>query len=128
MEELAQQKQIEQRQESSRRVGYQLLIFSFAFLLNFSNNMRQQYIYDYLGCSPSKCKYVSRDQTAYCDSFSYSVTISAGIGFVFLGNIYDNVDSPRRITTLLLFLMALTAAIESIYTEPGLLHPDIKSN
>ena len=54
-----------------------------------------------------------------CDSFSYSITISAGIGFIFLGNIYDNIDSPRRVTTALLCILAVIALVEAIFSGPS---------
>ncbi len=45
----------------------------------------------------------------------YSVTISAGIGFVFLGNIYDNVEKPRQVTAVLLIILSLISLVEAIF-------------
>lgn len=59
---------------------------------------------------------VSKIDTA-CDSFQYSITISAGIGFIFLGNIYDNIDSPRKVTALLLSILCLIALVEAIFSS-----------
>ena len=56
-----------------------------------------------------------------CDSFRYSITVSAGIGFIFLGNIYDNIDSPRKITTSLLFILSFIALVEAIFSGPNFL-------
>jgi hypothetical protein len=33
-------------------------------------------------------------------SFSYSVSLMRGIGFILLGNLYDNVLQPKKITTV----------------------------
>jgi hypothetical protein len=77
-----------------------------------------------MGCFSKKCggnESVTFIDTE-CDSFRYSITISAGIGFIFLGNIYDNIDSPRRVTTALLCILALIALVEAIFSSPGFFH------
>jgi|688.fasta_scaffold1183134_1 hypothetical protein len=53
--------------------------------------MRNQYIYDWFECNITGSNFDKQT----CNDFKYSVTISAGIGFIFLGNIYDNIDKPR---------------------------------
>ena len=127
VEELAQQKREETKQEQNRKTLYQALIFGIAYALSFCNNMRQQYIYECLGCRSGKCLVTAGLEgfgannvvgTA-CDSFSYSITISAGIGFIFLGNVYDNIDSPRRVTTALLCTLAVIALVEAIFSGPS---------
>lgn len=40
VEELAQQKLLEKSEERGRRIRYQVFIFSIAYLLNFTNNLR----------------------------------------------------------------------------------------
>ena len=42
--------------------------------------------------------------------------ISSGIGFIFLGNIYDNIVRPRQVTTLLLIVISLVTLIEAIFS------------
>ena len=42
--------------------------------------------------------------------------ISSGIGFIFLGNIYDNIEKPRQVTTLLLVIIAIITLIEAIFS------------
>lgn len=54
-----------------------------------------------------------------CNDFLYSTTISAGIGFIFLGNIYDNIDTPRQITVLLLVILAIISVIEGTFNNNG---------
>jgi hypothetical protein len=55
VEELAQQKLLEKVEERRRRVRFQVFIFSIAYFLNFFNNLRQQYIYEAIGCSSKAC-------------------------------------------------------------------------
>ena len=43
--------------------------------------------------------------------------ISSGIGFIFLGNIYDNIEKPRQVTTTLLVILALMTLIEAIFSD-----------
>lgn len=124
VEELAEQKKLEKVQERNRRVRYQVSIFAIAYALNFFNNLRQQYIYEVIGCFSDRCHIssVTKIDTA-CDSFRYSITISAGIGFIFLGNIYDNIDSPRRVTTALLCILSLIALVEAVFSGPSFFKP-----
>lgn len=58
-----------------------------------------------------------------CDSFRYSITISGGIGYIFLGNIYDNIDSPRKVTAVLLCILSLIALVEAIFSAPQFFQP-----
>jgi calcineurin-like phosphoesterase len=73
-----------------RRRLYQSSIFLIAFLMNFFNRLRQQYI-----LRANLCNVEGSSNGNDCNDFQYSITISAGIGFIFLGNIYDNVERPR---------------------------------
>lgn len=118
VEQLAAQKKIEKDQERNRRVSYQIFIFSIAFALNFFNNLRQQYIYEIIGCFSTKCRQPVLSVDTACDSFRYSITISGGIGFIFLGNIYDNIDAPRQVTAALLCILSLIALVEAIFSAP----------
>lgn len=43
--------------------------------------------------------------------------ISSGIGFIFLGNIYDNIEKPRQVTTTLLVILAVMTLIEAIFSD-----------
>ena len=43
--------------------------------------------------------------------------VSSGIGFIFLGNIYDNIEKPRQLTTLLLVIISLVTLIEAIFSD-----------
>ena len=43
--------------------------------------------------------------------------ISSGIGFIFLGNIYDNIEKPRQLTTLLLVIISVITLIEAIFSN-----------
>ena len=67
-----------------------------------------------------KCTVVSRPESQNidnCNDFKYSVTISAGIGFIFLGNIYDNIEKPRKVTVLLLVILSVISLVEAIFSS-----------
>ena len=113
VEELAQEREISERQKQRRRIGYQILIFLISFTLNFFNRLRQQYIMKWQGCQGEKLA----NATNECNDFKYSVTISAGIGFIFLGNIYDNIEKPRQVTVLLLVILSVISLVEAIFAN-----------
>lgn len=56
-------------------------------------------------------------QALYCNDFQYSIMISSGIGFIFLGNIYDNIEKPRQVTTLLLVIISTITLIEAFFSD-----------
>lgn len=93
-----------------------MAIFSIAFMLNFFNRLRQEYILRTGQCSvppkPNQTTYRLSENS--CNDFQYSITISAGIGFIFLGNVYDNVERPRQVTVLLLIILASISLVEAI--------------
>lgn len=119
VEQIAEQKNQEETMETRRRVSFQAFIFFIAFGLNFFNNMRQQYIYEVIGCFSGNCNPNANllPTKTTCDSYRYSITISGGIGYIFLGNIYDNVDSPRRVTAVLLMILSIIALVEAIFAN-----------
>ena len=74
--------------------------------------MREQYIYIWQGCLANN---KPLNETV-CNDFQYSIMISSGIGFIFLGNIYDNIEKPRQVTTLLLVIISIITLIEAIFS------------
>ena len=84
-----------------------------AFIINFINRLRNQYILNWYQCRGTSG--AATDQEQICNDFKYSVTISAGIGFIFLGNIYDNIDKPRQITVVFLVTLSVIAFFEALF-------------
>ena len=82
------------------------------FTLNFINRIREQFIYIWKDCEASAVD----EPSAVCNDFQYSIMISSGIGFIFLGNIYDNIEKPRQVTTLLLVIISIITLIEAIFS------------
>ena len=82
------------------------------YTLNFLNRLREQYIYIWQGCLANS----TTANSPVCNDFQYSIMISSGIGFIFLGNIYDNIEKPRQVTTLLLVIIAIITLIEAIFS------------
>jgi len=82
--------------------------------------MRQEYILLWFKCD---WKSIGNDPVTpgtkltgeTCNEFRYSVTISAGIGFIFLGNVYDNIEKPRQLTVVLLMILSLISLVEAIF-------------
>jgi len=74
--------------------------------------LRQQYILKWRGCSNQNLTELND-----CNDFRYSITISAAIGYIFLGNIYDNVEKPRKVTFFLLVILAVISLVEAIFSE-----------
>lgn len=94
--------------ESTRR-KYQLLVFTIVFTLGFFSDTS---IYFLLGLQD--CYLVSF--TDYlCHGIRYSIVVCAGVGFIFWGNIYDNFNKPRLLTTYILVLLAAISFLEALY-------------
>jgi len=60
-------------------------------VLNFFNRLREHYVINMNQCDLNQ-QITSLSQ---CNDFTYSMMIASGIGYIFLGNIYDNIEKPR---------------------------------
>ena len=86
----AEEKANTRKKDKRRRQLYQIGIFLLCYTLGFINRLREEYLKIWKGCVLT-----SKESELYCNDFEYSVMISSGIGFIFLGNIYDNIEKPR---------------------------------
>jgi len=115
VEQIADEKARAKRKAKMKRRCYQGIIFLLCFLLNLFNRVREQLFYIW-----KDCQWSNRDATHLshlCQDFKYSVMISSGIGFIFLGNIYDNIEKPRQLTALLLVIISAITLIEAIFSN-----------
>lgn len=90
-------------------------MFVLCYTLNFFNRLREQFVNIWKGCSLTQTP--DSAKALYCNDFQYSIMISSGIGFIFLGNIYDNIEKPRQVTTLLLVIISTITLIEAFFSE-----------
>jgi hypothetical protein len=73
---------------------YQALILLVAFAVNFFNKFRQEYVLLIQGCQSASLSNVVPNNTSNstCNSFEYSGAISGAVGFLCIGNLYDDVN------------------------------------
>ena len=112
VEQIADEKEKTKRQEIFKRRFFQLIVFLICYTLNFINRIREQFIYIWKDCLQD-----SKPAATMCNDFQYSIMISSGIGFIFLGNIYDNIEKPRQVTTLLLVIISVITLIEAAFSD-----------
>jgi len=53
----------------------------------------------------------------FCTEFMYTVAMCSGVGFIILGNIYDNVDAPRKVTIILMVILSFFSFIEAALSK-----------
>ena len=82
-----------------------------AFFINFVNRLRNPYILDYYSCGITSKQDQLNSTEVECNDFRYSVTISTGLGFIFLGNI----DKPRQVTVVFLLILSVISLIEALF-------------
>lgn len=86
-----------------RRVLWQTAIFMIAFLINVLITFREEFVLDKTELTPDS-------------DLRFATNLSQGIGFIVLGNLYDNVPRPKRLTCLILLCLAVcTGLVSSIY-------------
>ena len=90
VERMAEEKEKDKKREKMRRRCYQVVVFVICYMLMFFNRIRERIIYIWKDCVAT-----NSDHSDICNDFQYSIMISSGIGFIFLGNIYDNIEKPR---------------------------------
>lgn len=59
----------------------------------------------------------STNSSCGCNSFQYSGAISGSLGFLFLGNCYDNSLQPRNIVLTLMIILSVLTLVEAILTS-----------
>jgi hypothetical protein len=81
VEFIAEEKNLNKEGVKRRIQLWQTAIFLIAFIITFLINFRDTFVFNVMG--------------PYQDStFNYSVSICRGIGFLIIGNLYDNVLIP----------------------------------
>jgi len=106
---LADEKRKQVREVQRAKRGWQMLIFGFAFAINALNHFKETYI--------TKLTAEIKDL-----GLMLSANVCLAVGFLFFGNIYDNLLHPKNLTsgllfslgifTLIVFLTALTFFLE----------------
>ena len=89
------------KRERRRVIQWQIAIFTIAFLINFIISYRGHFIIEVL-------------KNEKDSGIMYSINLCMGIGFLILGNIYDNVQYPKRLTSTLLVLISFICFLVNI--------------
>jgi len=69
-----------------------------ALLINFLISFRDFFITEIVKVQPDS-------------PLTFAMNLCRGIGYIIIGNLYDNVPMPKRLTALLLMLLAVTTAL-----------------
>lgn len=97
---IAEEKIYSIKQTNKRRSLWQTAIFFMAFFLNQTISFRDHLVIDVAKETP--------DSIA-----SMAVAIFQGIGYIIIGNLYDNVRIPKKLTFYLLSTLAILTALVS---------------
>jgi sugar phosphate permease len=91
---------------------YQALILAVAFTLNYFNRWRQQYVLISQECT-------MKTISLKCNNIQYSTNISSALGYILIGNIYDNLRNPRSVVFWLLTILSALSLIEAVFVAPS---------
>jgi hypothetical protein len=72
-----------------------------AFLINVLVTFREQFVIDKTEIAPDS-------------DLRFATNLSKGIGFIIIGNLYDNVARPKRLTFIILLCLAFATGLEAI--------------
>jgi hypothetical protein len=98
---LAEEKAKDRRAVTRRRVLWQTCTFMIAFLINVLVTFREQFVIDKTEIAPDS-------------DLRFATNLSKGIGFIIIGNLYDNVARPKRLTFVILLCLALATGLGAI--------------
>ncbi len=101
---IAEEKEETKQAVIRRKVTWQISIFLLAFVINFLISFRDFFITDIVNLEP--------DQSSV-----FALNICRGIGYLIIGNLYDNVHMPKRLTYLLLMLLCIFTCLVSINNQ-----------
>lgn len=82
---------------------WQTAIFMIAFTITFMISFRDTFI-------------IGQDKDNPDSPLTFSMTLCRGIGFLIIGNFYDNVVFPKRLTFILLIILGILNALVRIYS------------
>lgn len=54
-----------------------------------------------------------------CNNIEYSTNISSALGYILIGNIYDNIRNPRSVVFSLLSILSVLSLIEAVFVAPS---------
>ncbi len=95
---MAEEKAKDRRAIWRRRVLWQSAIFIMALVIGLLISFREKFVLD------------SLEQTPDSD-LRFATNLCKGIGYIVIGNLYDNVPKPKRLTFLILLLLSLATAL-----------------
>lgn len=98
---LAEEKAKDRRAVIRRRVLWQTCTFLIALLINVLVTFREQFVIDKTEIAPDS-------------DLRFATNLSKGIGFIIIGNLYDNVPRPKRLTFVILLCLALATGLGAI--------------
>ncbi|CDW87171.1 UNKNOWN [Stylonychia lemnae] len=88
-----------------RKICWQIIIFTIAALINFMSSFRDYFIQDILREEPDS-------------PLTMASNLAKGIGYFIIGNMYDNVAVPKKLTFILLLILGIftLTVIQSAFT------------
>ncbi len=104
VEFIAEEKNLNKQEIRRRKQLWQTCIFLMAFFITFLISFRDSFVYNIMGPVPDS-------------SENYSINICRGVGFLMIGNFYDNVQMPKHLTFLLLCSLAFLNGLVSKNTN-----------
>jgi hypothetical protein len=103
---MADEKERDRRQTNRRRVLWQTYIFLIAVTINLLVTFRERFILDQAELYPDS-------------DIRLATNLCRGIGYIVIGNLYDNVPRPKRLTFWVLMMLALCTSLGAIPSEGG---------
>jgi hypothetical protein len=90
---------------------YQALILLVGFILTYFNRWRTEYVMLFSGCE------FDQPVTLKCNNLMYSSNISSALGYMIVGNCYDNIKNPKNLVFCLLACLSVLSLIEGIFMD-----------
>lgn len=81
-----------------RRLLWQITIFSLAVIINFLISFKDHFVIDITWQEPDS-------------TLNLAMNLCKGIGYVIIGNLYDNVPKPKKLTSVVLLCLAVCTAL-----------------
>ncbi len=100
---IAEEKNLNKHKIKQRKMIWQIVIFSLAFFINFCISFRDYFIQGIIKEEPDS-------------PMTFAINLCKGIGYIIIGNMYDNVGLPKTLTFRLLLLVSAFTILVSIFT------------
>jgi len=110
---MAREREQENKDLNKQIIKKQVLIMIIVCCIVCVGGNRKKYLELVSNCYSSN---PTSEEAKVCLAFEYTICISSAVGFLFIGNLYDNSIKPNKLTLILLAVLAVISLFQGLFS------------